>query len=204
MSKENLSLGFTRIHCPFENCEKSYQNKNSLLEHYRLYPTYKPASLSLNTTRKRVSAKDCALEFLDEKRPYSREKRVRELLNSLPDSRLLEFILPRVTTLVTPVEFLIQGTSGPADVYRKFQDLKTELGLQYPDLNPLLCQESLPPPTPNFERLQFTELATRYKPQSCHWILAIDDGSFFRNCVMPQVLKNEHDAFLEFCCGIVG
>lgn len=203
-SKENLSQGLIRIHCPFANCEKSYQNRNSLLEHYRLYPTHKPASLSAGGTRKRISARDCALEFLNDKRPYSREKRVRELLNSLPDSEFVDLVLQRITLLVTPVEFLLQGTSGSADAYRKFENVKKELCLQFPDLLPLLFPEPIPSPTPHSESLKFIELATKYKPQSCDWILAIEDGSFFRNCLMPQVLKNEHEAFLEFCCGIVG
>lgn len=174
-SKENLSVGISRIHCPFENCTKSYQNRNSLLEHYRLYPSHRPASLSGTYSRKRVSARDYALEFLDEKK------------------------------IVTPAQFLLQGTKTSRDVYKKFDSVKTELCQEYPDLTPLLNQkEPLDPPSIHSDRLTFTELATKYQPQSCEWILEIDNGSYFCNYLMPYVLQSKHDAFLEFCCGIVG
>ena len=53
-----------RLHCPFENCHKSYNSKKHLNEHFRLHPSHKPHTLP--STRVRVTAKECAEKFLDD------------------------------------------------------------------------------------------------------------------------------------------
>ena len=52
-----------RLHCPFENCHKSYNSKKHLNEHFRLHPSHKPHTLH---TCVRVTAMECAEKILDD------------------------------------------------------------------------------------------------------------------------------------------
>lgn len=98
-----------------------------------MYPAHKPDSLAV---RKRISAKQCATNFLEDKtNPYSRKKRVRELINLLNEEELLEFALPRIVNIVSPVNFLLEGTSGGNDVWKKVGNLRDELCTRFPELS---------------------------------------------------------------------
>ena len=99
-----------RLHCPFENCHKSYNGKKHLNEHFRFHPSQKPDTLP--STRVRVTAKENAEKFLDdEANPYTRKLRVKELFQLLTDDELKQFALPRIANIVKPVDVLLQGTS---------------------------------------------------------------------------------------------
>ena len=95
-----------RLHCPFENCHKSYNSKKHLNEHFCLHPSHKPDTLP--STRVRVTARECAEKFLDdETNPYTRKLRVKELFQLSTDDELKQFALPRIANIVTPVDFLL-------------------------------------------------------------------------------------------------
>ena len=82
-------------------------------------PSHKPDSLV--TTQVRITAKECAEKFLDdEKNPYSRNVRVKELCKLLTDEELQLYALPRIAKIVTPVDYLLQETTGTLnDVHQK-------------------------------------------------------------------------------------
>ena len=115
----NSETALVRLHCPHKNCDKFYVNKKNLNEHFRLNPSHKPDSLV--TTRIRITAKECAEKFLnDEKNPYSRNVRVKELCKLLTDEELQLYALPRIAKIVTPVDYLLQETTGTLnDVHQK-------------------------------------------------------------------------------------
>ena len=192
-----------RLHCPFENCEKFYRNQKSLNEHFRLYPAHKPDSLAV---RKRISAKQCATKFLEDKtNPYSRKKRVRELINLLNEEELLEFALPRIVNIVSPVNFLLEGTSGGNDVWKKVGNLRDELCTRFPELSAMFTLgPSVETATDERHKSSVTQ-ALKDKPQQvCDLVLQAEGGTIFRDCLMPKVFKQEHETFKEFSCGIVG
>ena len=58
-----------RLHCPSPKCEKFYNTKKSLNEHFQLYLTHKPASLK--KSHKRISTKEISETFLSGEQPYS-------------------------------------------------------------------------------------------------------------------------------------
>ena len=70
--KENNSHAeaLVRLHCPFQSCEKLYKNKESLLEHFRLYPAHKPEYLLETSSCKRISTKDIVERFLNGETPH--------------------------------------------------------------------------------------------------------------------------------------
>ena len=205
LAKQNVlnAESVIRLHCPFQNCDKFYKNKKSLNEHLRLYPEHKPGGLP--TSRKRVSLRQCAEKFLDdESNPYSRKQRVSELLNCLNDEELVDLVLPRIAKIVSPVDFLLHGTDGTRDFHSKLCKFRNELFLRFPELQALFCPE--PSPSTGFynQRQVFTEIVQKNKPYSCDWLLEIDNGSFFKDVVMPCVFRKQHSTFMEFSCGIVG
>ncbi|XP_022805853.1 uncharacterized protein LOC111342993 [Stylophora pistillata] len=204
-AKENVihADSVIRLHCPFQNCGKFYKNNKNLNEHLRLYPEHKPDGLS--TSRKQVSLRQCAEKFLDdESNPYSRKQRVSELLNCLNDEELVDLVLPKIAKIVSPVDFLLQGTDGNHDFYSKLCKFRDELFLHYPELQALFCPDPSPSTGFHNQRQVFTEIVQKNKPNSCDWLLDIDNGSFFKDVVIPCVFKKQHSAFLEFSCGIVG
>ena len=54
------------------------------------------------------------------------------------------------------------------------------------------------------QRQLFTEIIQKIKPHCCDWLRKIDNGSFFKDLVMPCVFRKQRSAFMEFSCGIVG
>lgn len=78
---------------------------------------------------------DCAEKFLhDESNPYSRKQRVSEVLNCLNDEELVDLVLPKIAKIVSPVDFLLQGTDGNHDFHSKLCKFRDELFLRYPEL----------------------------------------------------------------------
>ena len=132
---ESISV---RLHCPFENCEKFYKNKRTLNEHLRLYPSHKPVTLSMS--RVRVTAKECAENFLaDETIPYTTKLRVKELFKLLTDEELEQLALSWIVNTMTSVNFMLQGTRGANDVRQKLFKFKNDLCLGYPEFTSLFC-----------------------------------------------------------------
>ena len=204
-AKENVldAESVIRLHCPFQNCGKFYKNKKSLNEHLWFYPEHKPDGLP--TYRKRVSLRQCAEKFLDdESNPYSRKQRVSELLHYLNDEELVDLVLLRIAKIVSPVDFLLHVTDGTLDFHSKVCKFKNELFLHYPKLQALFCPQ--PSPSAGFynQRQVFTDIIQKNKPYSCDGLLEMDNGSFFKDVVMPCVFKKQRSAFMEFSCGIVG
>lgn len=199
--KENLFQpeSLIRLHCPFKNCEKFYKNKKSLNEHFRLYPAHKPES---STSHKRISAKELAENFLRDGSPYSRRQRVRELFTCLSDEELVEFALPRIATVVPPVDVFLKGTSCASDIFGKLVKFRDELCIRVPELTAFFYPRT--PPTFQDPKQTFVDIALSNKSCSSAWFLDIDHGSLFRDFLMPLVVKREHSAFREFSCGIAG
>lgn len=139
-----------------------------------------------------------------ESNPYSRKQRVSELLNCLNNEELVDLVLSRIAKIVSPVDFLLHGTDGTRDFHSKLCKFRNELFLRFPELQALFCPE--PSPSTGFynQRQVFTEIVHKNKPHSCDWLLEIDNGSFFKDVVMPCVFRKQHSAFMEFSCGIVG
>ena len=192
----NSELIPVRLHCPFENCDKFYKNKKHLNEHFRLHPSHKPDTLA--TTRVRVTAKECAERFLaDETNPYTRKLRVKELFLLLTDDELKQFALPRIANILTPVDFLLQGTSDINRVRQKLVELKNDLCLRYPELNSQFCHVS-----PLDKREQLVEILQNNLPHSCDWIIEMGNGAIFKDVIMPKFFRKEYSAFREFSCGI--
>ena len=197
----NSESALVRLHCPHKNCDKFYVNKKNLNEHFRLNPSHKPDSLV--TTRVRITAKECAEKFLDdEKNPYSRNVRVKELCKLLTDEELQLYALPRITKIVTPVDYLLQETTGTLnDVHQKLVKLKNDLYSRYPEFNSLFCQGSPPETSP---REKLAEIVQSNLPHSCDWIIELGNGTLFKDVIMPKVFQREYHAFEEFSCGMVG
>ena len=135
---------------------------------------------------------------------FIKTTRVRKLLNCLNDEELVDLVLPRIAKIVSPVDFLLHGTDGTRDFHSKLCKFRNELFLRFPELQALFCPE--PSPSTGFynQRQVFTEIVQKNKPYSCDWLLEIDNGSFFKDVVMPCVFRKQHSAFMEFSCGIVG
>ena len=188
---------------PIFKTGKFCKNKKSLNEHLRLYPGHKPGGLP--TSRKRVSLRQCAEKFLDDEiNPFSRRQRVSEVLNSLNDEELVDLVLPRIAKIVSPVDFLLHGSKGTRYFHSKLCKFRNEPFVCYPEVQALCCPE--PSPSTGFynQRQVLTEVVQKNKPYSCNWLLEIDNGSFFKDVVMPCVLRKQHSAFMGFSCGIVG
>ena len=185
------------VHCPFENCHKSYNSKKLLNEHFRLHPSHKPDTLP--STHVRVTAKKCAEKFLDdETNPYTRKLRVKELFQLLTDEELKQFALPRIANIVTPVDFLLQGTSDINRVPQRLVEMKNELCSHYPELNSQFCHG------PPLDKRELAEIVQNNLPHSCDWIIEMGNGTIFKDFIMPKFFRREYSVFEEFSCGIVG
>ena len=187
-----------RLHCPFENCHKSYNSQKHLNEHFRLHPSHKPHTLP--STRVRVTAKECAEKFLDdETNPYTRKLRVKELFKLLTDDELKQFALPRIANIVTPVDFLLQGASDINRVLQRLVQMKNELCSRHPQLTSQFCHGP-----PLDKREQLAEIFQNNLPHSCDWIIEMGNGTMFKDFIMPKFFRKEYSVFEEFSCGLVG
>ena len=192
-----------RLHYPFQNYGKFYKNKKSLNEHLRLYLGHKLGGLP--TSMKRVSIRQCAEKLLDDEiNRFSSRPRVSELLNCLNNEELVDLILPRIAKIVSPIDFLLHGSDGTPYFQSKLCKFRNELFMHYPEVQALFCPQ--PSPSIGFynQRQMFTEIVQNNKPYSCDWLLEIENGSFFKDVVMPCVFRKQHSAFMKFSCGIVG
>ena len=179
-----------------------------LEDHFRVYLTHKPETLC---SRKRVSAKDYARNFFDDTtNPYTRKLRVGEVINHLEDAEFIELELSRVLLLVSPVDFRLKGFATCSEIYYKFETLRCELLQRYPEGQTAPGRPTPPPSSKprvsseDVAKSLFIEIASKYKEQSCKWLLSIGSGDIFRNYLMPHVLNKEYSAFLKFSCAIVG
>jgi len=112
-------------------------------------------------------------------------QRVSKLLNCMNDEELVDLVLPRIAKIVSPVDFLLHRTDGTRDFHSKLCKSRNELFLRYPELQALFCPEPSPSTGSYNQRQVFTEIVSKNKPYSCDWLLEIDNGSFFKNVVMP-------------------
>ena len=190
-----------RLHCPFENCQKSYNSKKHLNEHFRLHPSHKPHTLP--STRVRVTAKECAEKFLDdETNPYTRKLRVKALFQLLTDDELKQFALPRIANIVTPVDFLLQGASDINRVRQRLVQMKNELCSHHPELTSHFCHGP-----PLDEREQLAEIVQNNLPHSCDWIIEKGNGTMFKDFIMPKLCQAGFQGTLlevltTFCSGL--
>ena len=122
-------------------------------------------------------------------------------MNCLNDEELVDLVLPKIAKIVSPVDFLLQGTDGKHDFQSKLCKFSDELILRYPEL---FCPE--PSPITGFynQRQVFTEILQKNKPYSCDWLLEIDNGSFFKDVVMPWFLKISTRHFWNFVVELSG
>ena len=132
------------------------------------------------------------------KTPYSRNVRVKELCKLLTDEELQLYALPRIAKIVTPVDYLLQETTGTLnDVHQKLVKFKNDLCWRSPEfLNSLFCQGSPPETSP---REKLAEIVQSNLPHSCDWIIELGNGTLFKDAIMPKVFQREYHAFEELC-----
>ena len=68
--------------------------------------------------------------------------------------------------------------------------VQNKLFMHYPEVQALFCPEPSLSTAFYNQRQVLTEIAQKNKPYSCNWLLKIDNGSFFKDVVMPCVLEN--------------
>ena len=191
-----------RLHCPSPNCEKFYKTKKSLNELFRLYPTHKPESLK--NSHKRISTKEISEAFLSGEQPYSRRQRVRGLMSHLTDEEISELALPRVTKVVPPVDFFLQGSSSSGDVFQKLVTFREQICVRFPELVTFFYSRTSLPFTLQNPKQKCIDFVLDNKSNCCEWLLEQDNGSLFRGFLMPLVFKTYYPAFKDFSCGVVG
>ena len=178
------------------------KQKKSLNKHFRLYPTHKPESLK--NSHKRISTKEISEAFLSGEQPYSRRQRVRELMSHLTDEEISELALPRVTKVVPPVDFFLQGSSSSGDVFQKLVTFREQICLRFPELVTFFYSRTSLPFTLQSPKQKFIDFVLDNKSNCCELLLEQDNGSLFRGFLVPLVFKTYYSAFKDFSCGIVG
>ena len=117
----------------------------------------------------------------------------------LTDEELQLYALPRIAKIVTPVDYLLQETTGTLnDVHKKLVKFKNDFKN---DFNSLFCQGS---PAETSPREKLAEIVQSNLPHSCDWIIELGNGTLFKDAIMPKVFQREYHAFEEFSCGMAG
>ena len=118
----------------------------------------------------------------------------------------MDLVLPRIAKIVSPVDFLLHGTDETCVFYSTRSYASLEMNCSCATQNFKRCFVQSPhTPSNGFynQRRVFTEIPQKNKLYSCDWLLEIDNGSFFKDVVIPCAFRKERSAFMEFSCGIV-
>lgn len=119
-------------------------------------------------------------------------------MSHLTDEEISEFALPRVTKVVPPVDYFLQGSSSSGDVFQKLVTFREQICLRFPELVTFFYPRTSLPCTLQNPKQKFIDFVLENKSNCCEWSMEKDNGSLFRGFLMPLVFKTYYPAFKDF------
>ena len=100
-------------------------------------------------------------------------------MSHLTDEEISELALPRVTNVVPPVDFFLQGSSSSGDVFQKLVTFREQICVRFPELVAFFYSRTSLPFTLQNPKQKFIDFVLDNKSNCCEWLLEQDNGSLF-------------------------
>jgi hypothetical protein len=188
---------------------KEYGSYNNLLRHYREYKQHRPDNFE---NKRKPNAKEIVSDVLlsDNISQTSRSARVSAFVSCLSDSEIKEYFLQRAVNVVSPWEFLLaKNTSklqsvNTTKLYHDYVALRESLFENYPEMK-LLATDNVIINSPDISNVgDMVKFVLSNEKLLCKALLEAENGKVLREKLMPLVLEQYHEHFVEFASGIVG